>query len=67
VNCIDSLFVWTISVYCSGFISERFPEAKNCEYFLLTGGDTCGLVFSIMVIAALFDCIHVVWHMVNMF
>jgi hypothetical protein len=25
VNCTNSLFVWIIYVYCSGFISERFP------------------------------------------
>jgi hypothetical protein len=29
VNSTDSLFVWIISVYCSGFIFERFPEAKR--------------------------------------
>jgi hypothetical protein len=29
VNCTDSLFVWIISVYCNGFISERFHEAKR--------------------------------------
>jgi hypothetical protein len=28
VNCTNSLFVWIIYVYCSGFISERFPEAR---------------------------------------
>jgi hypothetical protein len=29
VNRTDSLFVWIISVYCSCFISELFPEAKR--------------------------------------
>jgi len=29
VNCIDSLFVWIIYVYCSGFISERLPKTKR--------------------------------------
>jgi hypothetical protein len=29
MNCTDSLFVWIIFVYCSGFISECFPEAKR--------------------------------------
>jgi hypothetical protein len=29
VNCTDSQFVWIIYVYCSGFISECFPEARR--------------------------------------
>jgi hypothetical protein len=29
VNCIDSLVVWIIYVYCSGFISECLFEAKR--------------------------------------
>jgi hypothetical protein len=42
VNCANSLFVWIIYVYCSGFIFERLPKAKKnySEYFLLTRGDT---------------------------
>jgi hypothetical protein len=29
VNCTNSLFVWIIYVYCNGFISECFPEARR--------------------------------------
>jgi hypothetical protein len=29
VNSTDSLFVWIIYVYCSGFIYEHFPESRR--------------------------------------
>jgi hypothetical protein len=37
-------------------------EKNYCEYFLLTGDDTCGLAFSNVVIAILSNCMHDVWH-----
>jgi hypothetical protein len=51
VNCTDSLFTCV--------------AGKNCEYFLLTEGDTCGLVFSNVVISFLFDYMLIdVWHLI---
>jgi hypothetical protein len=36
----------------------------NFEYFLLTEDDTCGLVFSNVVIVVLFNCMRDVWHLI---
>jgi hypothetical protein len=69
----SELYRFTISllyVYCSDYIYGLiFVAGKNCEYFLLTEGDTCGLVFSNVVISILFDYMLIdVWHlMCNMF
>jgi hypothetical protein len=65
VNCIDSLFACIIYVYCSDYIcGSIFVAGKNCEYFLLTEDDTCGLVFSNVVIAVLSNCMCDVWHLI---
>jgi hypothetical protein len=37
------------------FCGSIFVAGKNCEYLLLTEGQTCGLVFSNVVISVLFD------------
>jgi hypothetical protein len=56
VNCTDSLFACIIYVYCSDYIcGSIFVAENNCEYFLLTEDNTCGLVFSNVVIFVLFD------------
>jgi hypothetical protein len=61
VNCTDSLFACIIYVYCSNYICGSILVAgKNCEYFLLIEDDTCGLVFNNIVIAVLFNCMHMV-------
>jgi hypothetical protein len=66
VNCTDSLFVCIIYVYCSDYIcGSIFIVGKSCEYFLLTEGDMCGLVFSNLVISILFDYMLIdVWHLI---
>jgi hypothetical protein len=66
VNCTNSLFACIIYVYCSDYIwGSIFVVGKNCEYFLLTEGDTCGLVFSNVVIYVLFDYMLIdVWHLI---
>jgi hypothetical protein len=66
LNCIDSLFAYIIDVYCSDYIcGSIFVAGNNCEYFLLTEGDTCGLVFSNVMISVLFDYILIdVWHLI---
>jgi hypothetical protein len=62
VNCTDSPFACIIYVYCNDYIyGPIFVVGKNCKYFLLTEGDTCGLVFSNVVISVLFD----VWHLIS--
>jgi hypothetical protein len=66
VNCTNSLFACIIYVYCSDYIyGSIFVVGKNCEYFLFTEGDTCGLVFSNVVISVLFDYMLIdVWHLI---
>jgi hypothetical protein len=66
VNCSDSLFACIIYVYCSDYIcGSIFVTGKICEYFLLTEGDKCGLVFSNVVISVLFDYMLIdVWHLI---
>jgi hypothetical protein len=42
-----------------------FVAKKNYyDYFLLTEDDTCGLVFSNVVIAVLLNCMRDVWHLI---
>jgi hypothetical protein len=66
VNCTDSLFACIIYVYCSEYIyGSIFVAGRNCEYFLLIKGNTCGLVFSNIVISVLFDYMLIdVWHLI---
>jgi len=66
VNRVDSLFACIIYVYCSDYICGSIIVAKTkCEYFLLTEGDTCGLVFSNVVISVLFYYMLIeVWHLI---
>jgi hypothetical protein len=66
VNCVDSLFACIIYVCSSDYICwSIFIARKNCEYFLLTKSDTCGLVFSNVVISVLFDYMLIdVWHLI---
>jgi hypothetical protein len=61
--CLDYIYI-LLWFY---LLTPSWSQKNYREYFLLTGGDTCGLVFSNMVIAALFDCMEVVWHMINIF
>jgi hypothetical protein len=67
VNYTNSLFACIIYVYCSEYICGSILVAgRNCEYFLLTRGDTCGLVFSNVVISVLFDYMLIdVWHLIR--
>jgi len=66
MNCIDSLFACIIYVYYIDYIcGSIFVAGNNCEYFLLTEGDMCGLVFSNVVISVLFDYMIIdVWHLI---
>jgi hypothetical protein len=66
VNCTDSLFACIIYVYCSEYIcGSIFVAGRNCEYFLLTKDNTCGLVFHNVVISVLFDyMLSGVWHLI---
>jgi hypothetical protein len=66
VNCTDLLFACIIYVYCNDYIcGSIFVAGKNCEYFLLIEGDTCGLVFSNVVISVLFDYMLIdIWHLI---
>jgi hypothetical protein len=43
-----------VYIYCRWWVERLYK--KDCEYFLLTEGDTCGFVFSNVVISVLFDC-----------
>jgi hypothetical protein len=65
VNCTNSLFACIIYVYYNDYIyGTIFVARKICEYFFLTKGDTCGLVYSNVVIYVLFNCMHDVWHLI---
>jgi len=65
VNYSNSLFACIIYVYCSEYIcGSIFVTGRNFEYFLLTEDDTCGLVFSNVVIVVLFNCMRDVWHLI---
>jgi hypothetical protein len=57
VNYTNSLLFVLIYVAANICVGVLFEARYNCEYFLLTEVDTCGLVFSNVVIAVLFNCI----------
>jgi hypothetical protein len=48
----------------SSFCGSIFLAENNCEYFLLIEDDTCGLVFSNVVIVVLSNCMRDVWHLI---
>jgi hypothetical protein len=48
----------------SSFCGSIFVVGNNFEYFLLIEDDTCGLVFSNVVIVVLSNFMRDVWHLI---
>jgi hypothetical protein len=60
VNYTNSLLFVLIYIAANICVWILFEARYNCEYFLLTEDDTCGLVFSNVVIGVLFNYMRVV-------
>jgi hypothetical protein len=66
VNFTNSLLFLLIYIAANISVWILFEARYKCEYFLLTKDDTCGLVFSNIVIVVLFNCMRYVWYLISL-